>query len=99
HSERRRLALLCIAEIREDAGRARSFHAAHARQSEQLQFSSEFSIAADFSRLVFFCALLRIWVQLFGPDHIGSFAAYVAGPSGRLRRSSGFAAAEELPVR
>src|SRR5262245_398305 len=53
HQERKRLALMCIAEIRDDAGKARSFHAAHARQSEQLQFSSEFSIAADFTRLVF----------------------------------------------
>ena len=96
HSERKRLALMCIGDVRQHAKAIRAAHAREARNSRELHPIAELQIAANFAKLSLLCGALSLWVRVFGPERTQSVAGYIASVSARLQRET---AADGLAAR
>jgi hypothetical protein len=66
-TERKRLALLWIREVRKQVGALKEFHTRQARLFANLSRRTEFSIAIDFAYLQIQCAILEQMIQWRGP--------------------------------
>lgn len=66
-SERRRLALAWVRQMRREAGRLRRTHVQGVRETGDLRPVMEVRIAGEFALFVLLCAILMMLVRLWGP--------------------------------
>jgi hypothetical protein len=90
-TERKRLALLWLGEIRREAEEAIVVHAERARVATSLEPSTELKLALRYWSLCATCALACAMVHSFGPFRSYSFARYITRLSHRFVAIAGYA--------
>jgi len=82
--ERRRLALLWLKHVRQQAGRVVRNHAQKVRMSKRLDPAGEFEIAVRYYSFLGICGLAWLLLHFLGPVTIRHLVRYAAGLSSRL---------------
>jgi hypothetical protein len=83
-SERKRLALMWIGQIRKQVRALKDFHVSRSRMFTHMSRWREFSIALDFAGLEIRCHVLELLMQWRGPYAATDFARRTALTAGRL---------------
>ena len=83
-SERKRLALIWISQIRKQVRALKDFHVSRSRMFTHMSRWREFSIALDFAGLEIRCRVLQFLMQWRGPYAAPDFARRTALTAGRL---------------
>jgi hypothetical protein len=99
--ERKRVALVWVRQTSATIRKVMREHAEAARQSANLQFSTETNILAQFLTLMAVCGTLSMAIQIAGPLWLGGLAQYAQRLSQRVMKlqesfqAGGLAKAEE----
>jgi len=83
-SERKRLALMWIGQIRKQVRALKDFHVSRSRMFTHMSRWREFSIALDFAGLEIRCRVLQLLMRWRGPYAAPNFARRTATTAGRL---------------
>jgi hypothetical protein len=84
--ERKKVALLWVQQTSVMIRKAMREHASAARQSENLQFSTEISILAQFLTLIVVCGILSVAIQTVGPLFLAGLARFAQRLSRRVAK-------------
>ncbi|HTV59812.1 MAG TPA: hypothetical protein VMJ93_13160 [Verrucomicrobiae bacterium] len=88
-SERRRIALLWVSQIRSEIASLMRFHRSHSGFYANLSFSAEFSLMAGFWSLLSVCTALQVLIYLRGPFATRSIAGRAVQTAGQLCELAG----------
>lgn len=88
-SERRRVALFWVSEIRAQIVKLSRFHRAQSGFYSDLSFASEFSLVCGFWTLLLACRGLQILIYFRGPFAARAIAIRTIGTAGRLCQLAG----------
>jgi len=84
--ERKKVALVWVRQTAALIRKVISEHARAARQSKNLEFSTEISIFAQFLMLMIVCGILSMAVQIAGPLWLGGLAHFAQGLAQRVAK-------------
>jgi hypothetical protein len=84
--ERKKVALVWVRQISALIRKVINEHARVARQSENLEFSTEINIVAQFLVLLAVCGILSAAIQIAGPTSLGGLAHFAQRLSQRVNK-------------
>jgi hypothetical protein len=84
--ERKKVALVWVRQTAALIRKVISEHARAARQSKNLEFSTEINIFAQFLMLMIVCGILSMAVQIAGPLWLGGLAHFAQGLTQRVTK-------------
>jgi hypothetical protein len=84
--ERKKVALIWVRQTSVMIRKAMREHASAARQSQNLQFSTEISILAQFLILMVVCGILSVAIQTVGPLSLAGLARFAQRLSQRVAK-------------
>lgn len=84
--ERKKVALVWVRQISAMIGKVMREHARAARQSKNLEFSTEIDIFAQFLMLMCVCGILSVAIRIAGPLWLGGLAYFAQRLSQRVAK-------------